>query len=227
MRIFPGLLAATALLLAAHPARAGQISWTLTSTVSTNDFVGDPLYGSLQETHGYHYVQSIGGAEPAGFFLGGVSGSVTDPTGTAAAMTLATFYDLTPDSFHYGATGAGGDFRLDLTLTNPATGGTGLVTFTGGVWGDVGPDNYHLDYNLTTARTQHVLIDGKLWDVTLGDPTGLSGATATDGGAFPVTVANSPEPATWALAAAGLLCAGLARWKRKVVSGQWSVVGGQ
>jgi hypothetical protein len=51
--------------------------------------------------------------------------------------------------------------------------------------------------------------------VTFGDPTGLAGTTAVDGGAFPVTVVNNPEPATWGLAALGLVCVGLGRWARR------------
>jgi hypothetical protein len=193
------VLALTACLFAAGPARAGNIKWNYnweplsptllsTNTQSSINLSDDPLVKAENNTD-------------------------------VVATNLTTFSKAdphNPDMFSNAA------YALKMTITDLASGLTGSLTFTGHLDGTLSSLSAGITNTFTGQTTQSIQIGGNVYTVTMNSYTqpgppnaGNKGSIAGTATVAPANTSTSPEPGTLLLTFVGVSGCGLAAWRRR------------
>jgi uncharacterized protein (TIGR03382 family) len=200
MRLSPATLAgvALALSLAASSAHADPILWTYNWSRSPGEILADaPGTGKILLTD-EKATQAAGSSDIVATNLS------TQSTATAAD----------PDVFTHK------DYTLSLAITDTASGQTGVLTFTGYLWGTLTAQSANIHNQFTGPQTLQVVLGQHLYTVTLGSYTQPGPPSASNKGAISghadvsVFVQTVPEPSGLVLAVLGMSLLGLSRRRR-------------
>jgi hypothetical protein len=163
------LAAALALLLNAAAAHAEQIGWSSAWSTTTAAVSGDQ--GNSGEV--------IFTAQP-----GGTSGGKSTIT-AAAVSTLSDAPASNLDTF------TGEKYSLTLTLTDTASGKSGVLTFTGKLFGTLGSGSANITSTFDSPTTQTLVLGNDTFKVTIGPFVPPGPPAATQSGAISATVVPS------------------------------------
>jgi hypothetical protein len=188
--------AVAALCLFAGTSRADQVEWSYLWTPSTDKVFADSSTTS--------YIELM--PETPGDTLGNAN---------VPAVALKTHSDAlitNPATFTKAAYGLG------LTITDKASGESGVLVFTGEFNGNLSTTRAYLPHTTTSPVTQQAILGGNLYNVTLSvAPPGAPNAIILGGitAVAEVNVTEAPEPSTLALTGLGLSVVGLRGWVRR------------
>jgi hypothetical protein len=177
MRPSAVLAAALALPLNAAAAHAEQIGWFYAWSTTTAAVPGDQ--GNSGEV--------IFTAHP---------GSTSGGTSTITAAAVSTLSDAPASNLD---TFTGEKYNLSLTLTDPASGKSGTLTFTGKLFGTLGQGSANITSTFDSPTTQTLVLGNDTFKVTIGPFTPPGPPSATQSGAISATVvpsAGGTTPAT-------------------------------
>jgi hypothetical protein len=207
-------VALAACLLAAVPARAGNIQWNYnwTPVIPAADGAGKFL---VQSDNGLSQVQ-----------LSNDPMVIAENNTFVPATNLLTISHTDPHSPDMFTSAA---YKLQMTITDQDSGLTGSFFLTGHLDGALAQGSSNIRNTFTGPLTQSLQIGNHLYtlDFTSNEnnptpyaPPGVPGSGIAGSIAGYVTVTDAqnqsaPEPATFALAVVGLSGCGLAAWRRR------------
>lgn len=149
-----------------------------------------------------------------------------EPEGTAGgnsdvvATNIDAFSNATRDNPELFT--SRGDFDLDLTLTDTASGESAVLTFGAKFTGPISSESADLDLAFTSPETLVVALGDHEYEVSVGpySPPGPPGSSNSGSIAAyvevrPADIQDVPEPSTMVLSCVGLSLLGLASWRKK------------
>jgi hypothetical protein len=194
--------AALVALLAVAPARAGLVAWSYNGARTPVSIPADsPGTGGVFLTD-----------EPMKSAVGSSDIVLTNIHVLSSASADA------PDMLM-----TGGQYTLQLTITDTASGKTGILTWNGKLSGSFSASSANLTNAILSPVVQMLTLGSNVYTVTVGPYSPPGPPTASNVGSIAAHVdisgstvqGNSPEPSTMVLSGLGLSLLGGMAWRRR------------
>ena len=205
MTIRLGSIALSAVLLGTSPLSAGPIGWTYSTNFSA----------SLQPSVPYIYVSDIGpGVGNSSVLEAALFSIPSGPGGQFVALGHfePRLYNPSQAPPTYTTT-----FELDATITDSASGKSGVISLLGFGQTSVTPSwtPGPLSLELFSTGPLSLVLGNNRYDMRVNTTSAMMGGNGDVIGAVTITPVATPEPATFALAGVGLVAAFGARLRRR------------